>query len=220
MSSPKCFFLYNWVITVTVITYSKIVSLKNFLASLRQFFLCKENWRNQEKIRNTYSKPQIRRFQEYFNHIYTLIACTTLQFLQFWYQNGVNILFLIVKPIEVTPGFILKVMKKFARWRRCWNIWNLSLKPKISLLVVRCHEFNEYQKNRQDLRNSDLEVFCINIQPKLKNLKNSNKNQSFFMVSRGSFKFIQYWLNIRALTFICRFFFDFVTPLAAIWVCN
>ena len=54
----------------------------------------------------------IRRFQEYFNHINNLISSNTLQFLQFWYQNGVNYLFLIVKSIEVTSGFISKVIKK------------------------------------------------------------------------------------------------------------
>ena len=37
--------------------------------------------------------PHIRRFQEYFNHINILISSSTLQFLQFWYQNGVNYLF-------------------------------------------------------------------------------------------------------------------------------
>jgi hypothetical protein len=29
-----------------------------------------------------------------------------------YHQNGVNILFLVVKPIEVTSGFVLKLMKK------------------------------------------------------------------------------------------------------------
>ena len=142
----------------------------------------------------------IRRFQEYFINIHILIGSITLQFLQFWYQNGVNILFLLVKPIEVTSGFFSKIMKKFARWRCCWNIWHLSLKTKISPLIVRYQESNEYQKNWQDLRNSDLEVCCANIQPKLKNLRSSSKNQSFFMVSGGFLKFIQYWLNISALT--------------------
>ena len=59
------------------------------------------------------SAIHIRRFQEYSNHINILITSSTLQFLQFWYQNGVNNLFLIVKSIEVTSGFISKVMKKF-----------------------------------------------------------------------------------------------------------
>jgi hypothetical protein len=105
----------------------------------------------------------IRRFQEYFNHIHIFIGSTTPQFLKFWYQNGVNILFLVVKPIKVTSGFILKLMKKIARWRRCWNIWHLSLKTKISPLVVRYQESNGCQKNWQDLRNSDLEVYCATI---------------------------------------------------------
>ena len=145
--------------------------------------------------------PQhIGRFQEYFNHIHVFIGSTTLQFLQFWYQKGVNILFWVVKPIKVTSGFILKLMKKIARWRRCWNIWHSSLKTKISPLVVRYQDSNGCQKNQQDLRNSDLEVYCANIQPKLKKLRSSTKNQSFLMASGGFFKFTQYWLNTSALT--------------------
>ena len=140
-----------------------------------------------------------RNISTIFN-IHIFIGSTTLQFLQFWYQNGVNILFLVVKPIEVTSGFILKLMKKIARWRRCWNIWHLSLKTKISPLVVRYQESNGCQKNWQDLRNSDLEVYCANIQPKLKKLRSSTKNQSFLMASGGFLKFTQYWLNISALT--------------------
>ena len=132
----------------------------------------------------------IRRFKECFNHIHILIGSTTLQFLQFWYKNGVNILFLVVKSIKVTSGFILKLMKKIARWRCCWNIWHLSLKTKISLLVVRYQESNRCQKNRQDLRNLDLEVYCANIQPKLKKLRSSIKNQCFLMASGGFLKFI------------------------------
>ena len=90
----------------------------------------------------------IRRFQEFFNHINILISSSTLQFLQFWYQNGVNYLFLIVKSIEVTSGFISKVLKKFARWRHHWNIWYLIAKTKISPLVV-CHQgYNGCQKNQ------------------------------------------------------------------------
>ena len=125
----------------------------------------------------------IGRFQEYFNHINIFIGSTTLQFLQFWYQNCVNILYLLVK-IEVTSGFILKLTKKIARWCHCWNIWHLSLKTKISLLVVRYQEYNGCQKNRLDLRSSALEIYCANIQPKLKKLRSSTKNQSFLMAFR------------------------------------
>jgi hypothetical protein len=142
----------------------------------------------------------IRRNQEYFSHIHIFIGSTTSQCLQFWYQNGLNILLLVVKPIEVTSGFILKLMKKIARWRRCWNILHLSLKTKISPLVVHYQKSNGCQKNRQDLRNSDLEVYCATIQPKLKKLRSFTKNESFLMPSGGILKFTQYWLNISALT--------------------
>ena len=37
---------------------------------------------------------------------------STLNFLQFWNQNVVNTLFLVVKSLEVTSGFISKLMKK------------------------------------------------------------------------------------------------------------
>ena len=56
--------------------------------------------------------------------------------MQFWNQNGVNILFLVVKSIVVTSSFTFKLMKKIARWHRCWNIWHLSLKTKISPLYA------------------------------------------------------------------------------------
>ena len=87
---------------------------------------------------------QIRRFQEYFNHIHILIGSKTLQSWQFWYQNGVNILFLVVKSMEVTSGFISKLLKKFARWRRHWKIqtsddWNSLKTPTVP---VRCWKFN------------------------------------------------------------------------------
>ena len=54
----------------------------------------------------------IRRFQEHFNHINVLIGSSTLQFLQFWNQNVVNILFLVIKSLKVTSGFNSKLMKK------------------------------------------------------------------------------------------------------------
>ena len=49
---------------------------------------------------------------KYFNHINILISSSTLRFLQFLHQNGVNYPFLIVKSIKMTSGFISNVMKK------------------------------------------------------------------------------------------------------------
>ena len=67
------------------------------------------------------------------------ISSSTLQFLLSGYQNGVNCHYLIVKSIEVTSVFISKGMKKVARWRHHWNIWHLTIKTKISPLVV-CYQ--------------------------------------------------------------------------------
>ena len=52
-----------------------------------------------------------RRFQEYFNHMHIFIGSCTLQILQFWYQHSVNILFLVVKSIEVTSAMRTKSSK-------------------------------------------------------------------------------------------------------------
>ena len=82
----------------------------------------------------------IRRFQEYFNHIHFLIGNTTLLFLQFWYQNGVNILFLLVKPLYVC---YIRLYEKIARWRHNWSIGHLSVKTRIYWLVVQYQESNE-----------------------------------------------------------------------------
>ena len=159
------------------------------------YILCKLNESVSQRI-----PRHIRRFQAYFNHINILISSSTLQFLQFWYQNGVNYLFLIVKSIEVTSGFISKVMKKIARWHHHWNIWHLIVKTKISLLVVRYQGSNGCQKNWKNLTNLDLEVYCANIQLNLTKLWSSTKNQSLLMASGGFLKFLQYWLNISAIT--------------------
>ena len=108
---------------------------------------------------------------------------STLQFLQFWNQNVVNILFLVVKSLEVTSGFISKLMKKNSRWRHHWNIWHLSVKTKISPLFGRPQGSQGCQKMRHYPLNLDLEVWRSNIQPKLNKLRNSTKNQSFLMAS-------------------------------------
>ena len=87
----------------------------------------------------------------------------------------------------------------------------LSLKPRylLFLYTTKVQEQNKYEKNRQNLRNSDLEVCCTNIQPRLKNLRSFTKNHSFFIDFGGFLKVSKYWLNISALTyrFIYRIYF-------------
>jgi hypothetical protein len=52
------------------------------------------------------------RNQRYSFQIDLDYGSSTLQFLQFWNQNVVNILFLVVKSLKVTSGFNSKLMKK------------------------------------------------------------------------------------------------------------
>jgi hypothetical protein len=59
------------------------------------------------------------RNQRYFFQIELGHGSSTLQFLKYWYQNFVNILFFVVKSQEVTSGYISKLIKKIARWRHC-----------------------------------------------------------------------------------------------------
>ena len=75
----------------------------------------------------------------------------------------------------------------------------LTFKSKNQDISTSCTLPRGSQKNRKDLKNLDLEVYSANIQPKLKKLRSSTKNQSFFMASGGFLKFTQYRLNISAL---------------------
>ena len=53
-----------------------------------------------------------RRNKRYFFQNDLGHGSSTLQFLQFWYQNVDNIFFLVVNSLEVTSGVISKLMKK------------------------------------------------------------------------------------------------------------
>ena len=57
----------------------------------------------------------------------------------------------------------------------------------------------ECQKMHHYSLNLDLEVLCSNIQPKLKKLLNSTKNQSLFLAFGRFLKIIQFWLSITPL---------------------
>ena len=74
-----------------------------------------------------------------------------------WYQNGVNTLFLVVKPIEVISDFILKLTKKLLDGAAVQFSTLKSKKTVISPLVVCYKESN--RKNQKDLITLDLEVF-------------------------------------------------------------
>ena len=78
------------------------------------------------------------------------------------------------------------------------------------------HRFQWVSKELTGTQKSDLEVYCSNIQPKLKKLIRSTKDQSFLMASGGSFKFTQYWLYVCIKStdlFVKIFFLDFFDTL-------
>ena len=131
--------------------------------------------------------------------------------------------FLVSKTVRGDIRIYFKSYEQICRWRHCWIIWHLIVKTKISPLVVRYQWSNGCQKNRQNLTNLDMEVYCANVQLNLTKLWNSTKNQSLLMASRGFLKFFQHWLNISVITqpiYFQNIFVDFLTPLAPLWAYN
>ena len=87
----------------------------------------------------------------------------------------------------------LLVLEGFSHTRSSWADFNHGL-------VVRPQGCQGSQKINKNILQINLLSYCANIQPILKKLRSSTKNQSFLMASGGFLKFIQYWLNISKLT--------------------
>ena len=96
-------------------------------------------------------------------------------------------IFMHVKPIEVTSGFNLRVMKKSARWLCHTEKSKTNIKKLISPLLTRTQGSQGCQKMRQDPLNMPCEVWCANIAPKLKNIQKTLRKQGFLMI------FFQFW---------------------------
>ena len=86
------------------------------------------------------------------------------------------------KPIEVTFGFNLRVMKKSARWLCHTEKSKTNIKKLISPLLTRTQGSQGCQKMRQDPLNMPHEVWCANIAPKLKNIQKTLRKQGFLMI--------------------------------------
>ena len=97
--------------------------------------------------------------------------------MKFWFQIGVNMIFIIVKSKDVTVGFILQLIKN-VRWRHHWNIWHLSAITKISLLLGRYQESNWCKKIHRTILKIILSTYCAINEPKLKELWNWNAIKS------------------------------------------
>ena len=64
-------------------------------------------------------------------------SCSTSKKLLFWLKIVKIIQFLTLKPIKGTLGFILKILKKIARWRHKSEISKRNVKTMISPLLFR-----------------------------------------------------------------------------------
>ena len=97
-------------------------SALHFLTYVLTFpYICLKIWWPSNRV-------HIRRFQEYFNHI--LIGSITLQ------SKWCRYFFLVGKTIRGDIRLYFKNYEKVARWHHHWNIWHLSVKTRISQLVV------------------------------------------------------------------------------------
>ena len=119
-------------------------------------------------------------------------------------------IFMHVKPIEVTSGFNLIVMKKSARWLCHTEKSKTNIKKLISPLLTRTQGSQGCQKMGQDPLNMPYEVWCANIAPKLKNIRKCLWKQGFFDDFSSILTVFCSLYNLRAIlaqkenTFICR----------------
>ena len=119
-------------------------------------------------------------------------------------------IFMHVKPIEVTCGFNLRVMKKSARWLCHTEKSKTNIKKLISPLLTRTQGSQGCQKMRQDPLNMPHEVWCANIAPKLKNIQKTLRKQGFLMIFFSILTAFCSFYNLRAIlaqkenSFICE----------------
>ena len=102
------------------------------------------------------------KFAQNFFHISVILGCIPLLFLQFWVKDYKNKPLTILEVIKETLGFILKIMKKIARWRHNQKISIKSMKTKISPLFLHFWSRLGYQKKQKISRNSNLLVWSAN----------------------------------------------------------
>ena len=90
------------------------------------------------------------------------------------------ITFLSLKSIEVSSDFILNYLKKSCRGRHHSEISKTNAKTLIFPIWIHPQGSQGCQKMRQDPLNMPFEVWCANIAPKLKNIRNTLRKQGFF----------------------------------------
>ena len=125
------------------------------------------------------------KFAQNFFHISVILGCIPLLFLQFWVKDYKNKPLTILEVIKETLGFILKIMKKIARWRHNQKISIKSMKTTISQLFLHFWSQHGYQKKQKTSRNSNLLVWSATFQPKLNKLWKTIKKVLIFVYFYG-----------------------------------
>ena len=100
------------------------------------------------------------------------------------------IIFFSHKPAKVTSDFILNYLKKVIGGATTQKNLKTNTKTLISFIWIRPQGSQGCQKMRQGPLNMPFEVWCANIAPKLKNIRNTLRKQAFFDIF---FQFLQFF---------------------------
>ena len=125
------------------------------------------------------------KFAQNFFQISVILGCIPLLFLHFWVKDYKNKPLTTLEVIKETLGFILKIMKKIARWRHNQKISIKSMKTEISPLFLHFWSQLGYQKKQKTSRNSNLLVWSATFQPKLNKLWKTIKKVFIFVYFYG-----------------------------------
>ena len=134
-------------------------------------------------------------FAQNFFHISVILGCIPLLFLQFWVKGYKNKPLTTLEVTKETLGFILKIMKKIARWRHNQKISIKSMKTVISPLFLHFWSQHGYQKKQKTSRNSNLLVWSATFQPKLNKLWKTIKKVLIFVYFYGFSSSLKYFAS-------------------------
>ena len=106
----------------------------------------------------------------------------------------------LLKP-ETNKGefrLYFELVEKSCRGRHHSEISKTNTKTLIYSIWIRPQESLGCQKMRQGPLNTPFEVWCANIAPKLKNIRNTLRKQCFFYILFQFSKFVPFWGNLSA----------------------
>ena len=143
-------------------------------------------WLVKKTVRKSHGTPtHTGKISQNFFQISVILGCIPLLFLHFWVKDYKNKPLTTLEVIKETLGFILKIMKKIARWRHNQKISIKSMKTSISPLFLHFWGQHGYQKKQKTSRNSNLLVWSATFQPKLNKLWKTIKKVLIFVYFYG-----------------------------------